>query len=105
MRLGPLPAAAVLLAALAACGNEDDPTSSDEPTTATSTPPATMFVSGSIEVPEADYMQGLDKCYADDGYDDITDGAQVTVFDSAGVVLALGALELGESHEYDSDIT
>lgn len=84
--------AAVLL--LAACGSNTDQVS-DSPTPST---PATLTVAGTVTV-EADTMSSEHAmggaCVTDGGYSDIRTGAQVTVADSAGKAIALGALESG----------
>lgn len=41
------------------------------------------------------FSAGADGCSGTDGYSDLTDGASVTVYDSAGTVIAVGSLDAG----------
>lgn len=66
-------------------------------------PPAeaeTFIVSGTLTLDDASGIQGAaftsgSTCMGTGGYDDIVPGAQVTVYDNAGAILAVGALEDG----------
>ncbi|MFI5713380.1 hypothetical protein [Kribbella sp. NPDC051620] len=86
---------AVLL--LAACGLSKQASESSTPSA-----PATITVSGTITV-SADSMSSEQAmggaCVTDDGYSDISSGAQVRVEDSAGKVIALAALQAGHVSE------
>ncbi len=87
-------ATVVAILLLAGCGHS-------EPAAESSTP-ATLKVSGSITV-TADSLSSEQAmggaCVTDDGYSDITDGAQVTVEDSTGKAIALGTLQAGHVSE------
>jgi hypothetical protein len=90
---------AILL--LAGCGE-----SNKMPESPTSSVPASFKVSGTITV-AADSMSSEQAmggvCVTDGGYSDIRTGAQVTVEDSAGKAIALGALQAGHVSEvFDS---
>jgi hypothetical protein len=89
---------ALLIAAalmLAACGSGGE-------AAAPSPSPSSFVVTGALEVPigtasASKYARekaqpGAPGCGVDDGYDDIRTGAQVTVTDEAGKVVALGNL-------------
>ena len=61
-------------------------------------PPAPFTVTGAIVVPADILSSGQavgESCATDDGYDDIQAGAQVTVKDAAGTVVAVGRLQAG----------
>ncbi|MCI2956764.1 hypothetical protein MN032_03575 [Agromyces atrinae] len=80
-------AAAALALLLAACSGD----ATEEPETA--------FVSGTITVAAASsgqYITG--KCTAADGFEDVHTGAQITLLDSDGAVVALGELEKGRNN-------
>jgi hypothetical protein len=93
-RLAPALAAVLLLAG---CGN--GPSTS----TVVGSPSADSFrLSGTITV-KADELasertDGGD-CYTSDGYDDIREGAQLTVKDETGTVIAIGLLDPGHVGE------
>lgn len=80
--------------------------------------PENILVFGSITVPpafavdengnlpssdEAPLVDG-GRCFSDDGYDDISEGAQVTVKNGAGEIVGLGGLE-GGTQQIPYDIT
>lgn len=61
-------------------------------------PPAPFTVTGAIVVPADILSSGQavgESCATDDGYGDIQAGAQVTVKDAAGTVVAVGRLQAG----------
>lgn len=82
----------IALSVVSACGGFDR--------VAAYRPPLT--VSGSISVPGERVDGGWTECVAEDGYDDIAQGAQVTVTDQDGRVLAVSELDAGAMPGGDS---
>lgn len=72
--------------------------SSSKPEVKTPPPPATFTLNGAITVNadavSSDQVVG-GSCASATGYDDVQSGAQVTVTDAAGKVVAVGALQAG----------
>ncbi|MDX3615347.1 hypothetical protein OG920_18775 [Streptomyces europaeiscabiei] len=64
-------------------------------TLAAETEPSTFTLTGTFELTEGAVGDGLGGCEGSGGYDDITEGAAVTVYDAAGTVVATG--QLGDS--------
>lgn len=65
----------------------------DEPSTFTMTGTLTLATTaGTLDLQD----DGSWVCRGDDGYDDIAEGTQVTVYDAAGAVLAAGTLGVGD---------
>jgi len=65
------------------------------PRSATPQTPRTFALNGTFELTDGVIDDGTGGCQGGDGYDDIFEGAAVTVYDGAGTVIATG--ELGES--------
>jgi hypothetical protein len=89
--------AALMLAAIAAlsgCGGSSEAASGGKPTGTAE--PETFMAVGTIDLTDSDLQHYDDECSGGGGYDDITGGAQVVVYDNAGTMLASGALEPGE---------
>ncbi|MEU6803876.1 hypothetical protein [Streptomyces neyagawaensis] len=61
-------------------------------TLAVETEPSTFTLTGSFELTEGAVGDGLGGCEGSGGYDDITEGTAVTVYDAAGTVVATGRL-------------
>ncbi|MCD7437290.1 hypothetical protein K4B79_03530 [Streptomyces lincolnensis] len=72
------------------------------PSSAESQAPGTFALTGTFELTDGVVADGLGGCTGSDGYDDIFEGAAVTVYDGAGTVIATG--QLGDS-TLDSDRT
>jgi hypothetical protein len=99
-------AAALMLAACGSGGESAAPSPTPSPTS--------LVVAGALEVPigsasaaryaEEKAQPGAPGCGVDDGYDDIRAGAQVTVTDEAGKVIALGVLNGGTLSAEDGTI-
>jgi hypothetical protein len=94
--------ARVLVAAMAsavlltACGsNEPKATPSSSPS------PTTFTFSGTVTVEAGSGSEATDggDCVTDGGYSDISSGAQVTVTDEGGKIVALGNLDPGHTAE------
>ncbi|MCA0328832.1 MAG: hypothetical protein LCI03_02890 [Actinobacteria bacterium] len=93
--------AAATLLAVTACGNSGGPSNASSSTTA-SPSPTPLSIRGWISVPistqsaikvsEGTATIGAKPCDPKDGYDDISDGAQVTITDESGKVIALTEL-------------
>lgn len=64
-------------------------------TPAAETEPSTFTLTGTFELTEGAAGDGLGGCEGSGGYDDITEGTAVTVYDAAGTVVATG--QLGDS--------
>ena len=64
-------------------------------TRAAETEPSTFTLTGTFELTEDAVSDGLGGCEGSGGYDDITEGTAVTVYDAAGTVVATG--QLGDS--------
>ncbi|MEU1558836.1 hypothetical protein ABZ517_39905 [Streptomyces scabiei] len=62
---------------------------------AAETEPVTFTLTGSFELTEGAVGDGLGGCEGSGGYDDISEGTAVTVYDAAGTVVATG--QLGDS--------
>lgn len=73
-------------------------------TTASVGTPTVFRVAGTITVRASNASDDSDggDCYATDGYDDIRSGAQVTVKDETGTVIALGSVDPGHVLESSS---
>jgi len=106
LRIGAAVAAAALLAASAIMAiNLADSRDATTQAAVNSPTPTTFLVVGTVTVPASigsEPGNGGD-CYTPDGYGDIREGAQVTVKDAAGTVIALGRLDPG--HTVDSNGT
>ncbi|WP_055713143.1 hypothetical protein [Streptomyces torulosus] len=61
-------------------------------TPAAETEPNTFTLTGTFELTEGAVGDGLGGCEGSGGYDDITEGTAVTVYDAAGTVVATGRL-------------
>jgi hypothetical protein len=98
-RLAQASPAVLLLALLVGCGGSASPAqeTTSSPTHTTPTTPATFSAHGYIDVDGSSYRlyTGGRTCQPDDGYDDITPGAQVTVTSPSGEVIAVGRLGAG----------
>ncbi|MGJ5751953.1 hypothetical protein FB563_0015 [Streptomyces puniciscabiei] len=62
--------------------------------------PGTFTLKGGFELTDSVVPDGDGGCAGTDGYDDISDGTSVTVYDAAGSVVATGALS---NSRYDED--
>jgi hypothetical protein len=102
MRIAALAALAASLVLVAGCGGAAK-TASDKPSPTAKPSPTTFTVKGRIDLGDGftsdsgndtkgEHCEGD----ADGGYDDISDGAQVTVYDNAGKAVGLGALLFGQ---------
>jgi hypothetical protein len=111
-RLGPLAAgliglatgAAIVGATWAITATGDDSTStagSKKPTAAhaVKASPDTFTLTGDFQLTDGATSDGLGGCEGTGGYDDISEGASITVYDAAGAVIATGALG---SSSYDA---
>lgn len=92
-RLSAVAIAALIALSLTGCG-----------TAAAPKPTATPFeVAGTVGVPPYGLLTGAaggvtavgDPCHADDGFDDIAEGAQVVVSDARGKTVGVGILQAG----------
>lgn len=91
--------ATAALALVAACGGSSPAAEKPTPSTHSPTGPKTFSASGYIDVDGyALFHDGYRVCLPDDGYDDITSGAQVKVSDASGETVALGRLETQVPH-------
>lgn len=86
-----------LLFTLVACGGSDEPAAESSPSE--SAEPETFTVSGVFTLTDSrsvdfDY-DTMSDCFGIDGYDDIAEGAQVTVRDADGSRVGSGALGEG----------
>jgi hypothetical protein len=89
--------AALVVLGVAGCGGSGPAAAPVTVTKApTSSGPATFSASGYIDVDPPGYnaRKGA-RCYSDSGYDDVRKGAQVTVSDPQGAVVAVGHLGVG----------
>jgi hypothetical protein len=89
-----LTVAAMVLVSLAGCGGNDD---EKQAAAATTTTRALHTITGTlvlIGTEDEDYLTAGQYCFGYQGYDDITDSAQVTVTNEAGTVI--GTTQLGQ---------
>lgn len=85
-------AALLLVTALVGCGRGDGPGALNSPTTA-----PTQVISGAVTLNQESHMPVGQPCTGYSGYDDIRPGAQVTVKDQTGTIVAVGQLDAGVS--------
>lgn len=77
------------------CGDEGAG-ASEESASDSSPAPETLTVSGYLDLISGSIYDRGRACTGADGYGDLTEGAQVTVYDASGTKIALGSLEEGD---------